>query len=127
MRKRKEGDVLRGIMEYLQVLENRGIVVKYMRLQSGSLPAAYINKAGALRRYRVKLCPTGTPDILAVLNNGFNVWIEGKRDENSQQRTAQEAFEATIIKLPGHYYVLAESTDNVVRLLFDIKAIKTIS
>jgi hypothetical protein len=102
--KRKESSLVTAIGEYLQTLENAGIVAWWDRLNAG-----YI-KTG---RSFIRMCRAGTPDLFCILNNavGQVIWIEAKQDHT--QSTPQKQFEWIISGLTMHRYILIHSVDEL--------------
>jgi len=93
-----ESEVLAGFEEYLGYLENVGKLM-YLRLNSGM---AFV---GDKKKYAVRLCPTGTADILVVTRpHGHCIFIEAK-DEDGVQSDKQKEFEQKVKAVGAEYYV----------------------
>lgn len=65
----------------------------------------------------VKLCPTGTADLMALLPSGVTVFIETKTAVGTQSNE-QKKWEAAV-KQRGHIYIVARSTEQVTKELED--------
>jgi hypothetical protein len=92
----------------LEALTKAGYFV--LRLNSG------VAKMG---RYRVKLCPVGTADLVVFPPHALPLWIETKavkRDHHRNTREAQAEF-AFKVEALGHKYVIARSLDDVLEKL----------
>ena len=107
MKTRRESDLLRACLQYLQCLENNKTIRYVDRLNSGSI---FIPNQGRKGGRRIRLCRAGTPDIMVVLNDGGMVWVECKSDTGTQEDTQGE-FERMISQVPGHYYLIIRTSD----------------
>jgi len=89
--------------EIIEALKLHGALV--FRLNSGS------------RQKNVKLCPSGTPDILAILPHK-TLWIEVKT-EKGILRPSQEKMISELIKR-GQIVLVARSVDQVIEEIKDV-------
>lgn len=92
----------------VEALTKAGIFA--MRLNSGTA------KRG---RYYIKLCPSGTADVVAFLPNRV-IWIETKEPRDLKRKgstaDAQGAFRATVEAL-GHQYIKMTCLDDVLKAI----------
>lgn len=95
----KEADLKSAILDYLQILENRGVIY-YDRLNSGSLLVA----GKGDKRYKVQLCKDGTSDIFFV-NCGRIYFLECKR-KGEEQRADQKEFQRKVEEVSAIYWVV---------------------
>ena len=91
-----ESEIQKSIIQYLRA---RGAIV--IRMNSGKA------------RNNVRLCPPGTPDLLAVLKTGGVLWIEVKT-ETGKLRPAQEEM-INILDTLGQWVIVARSIEDVER------------
>lgn len=64
---------------------------------------------------RIKLCPAGTPDLLAILPDGTVAWIECK-NAKGKAREAQERF-LSMMKSMGHKCGIARSVNDAMNII----------
>jgi len=123
MKKRNESSLVTACMKYLQCLENLGKIAWHDRLNSGSynVTTRRRDKHGVWTSYnsRVQGCRKGTPDIFFVTPYGQVVWVECKR--GTKQSSGQTEFQNKFDQLPNHYYMIAESTDDINRFLINLE------
>ena len=82
--------------------------------------AIRLNSGEAKRgKYRIKMCPSGTPDILVLLSGGRCLWVETKdvkKDYHKEQQANQGDFHERLEGL-GHRVVVARCLDDVLAAL----------
>ena len=82
--------------------------------------AIRLNSGEAKRgKYRIKMCPSGTPDILVLLSGGRCLWVETKdvkKDYHKEQQVNQLAFHLELTRL-GHTVLIARCLDDVLAAL----------
>jgi len=108
----QEKDIQATILEYLH-WDRR--VQWAERFNVGASKSEYIDRQGRTRRYFVRWAPVGTPDILGMLQGGFLLGIECKR-QDGRVRPAQRAFLERIRAGDG-LAILARSVEDVSRAL----------
>jgi len=94
-----ESPIQKEIMDYLNV-----IGAKVFRLNSGH--------SG---RYNQKLCPPGTPDILACIPKGLTLWIEVKKSDG--KRNANQIKMHKELTDLGQIVIVARSVDDVIKAI----------
>ena len=123
-----ESELLSGVLELLQYLQNQGKLV-HMRLNSGSVIVPGKNK-----NYRIKLAPEGTADVLVIRKRDKRVslmpksdllvsmptteetqiyFIETKAPDGGKQSDAQIKFQKQV-EAQGAIYMLVKNLDTVI-------------
>ena len=87
-----------------------------IRLNSGKAWGGVMSNGVIIHPRAIKLCPEGTPDILAILPNGRVAWVECKTAKG-RQRESQKRFQIMLEKLGHKYYLLRTPKD--VHLIFE--------
>jgi hypothetical protein len=95
--KRTESTLVTECLQYIQLWKNSGRVVWFARLNSGAIRTR--NENGIWRR--IRLCPEGTPDIIAITNTGAVLWFECK--ETTGLSPIQQAFFDKIGSVPNNF------------------------
>lgn len=93
----EEGIIQKEIIDYCKALGG-----KVFRMNSGQV------------RYNVKLSPTGTPDLLAILPNK-TLWIEVKK-KTGIVSDKQKQMHSELIGL-GQCVIVARSVDDVMKVV----------
>jgi len=102
-----ERDLLRTIMDYLDIQEARGMLW-YFRAGAGQVK---LQNGGFMR-----LAKAGTPDIIVCLKGGLWLGLEAKVGKNIQN-DSQKAVQRQIEALGGRYEVV-RSLDDVMNLKY---------
>ena len=93
-----EADIQRNILRYLSMID-----ALVFRMNAGKT------------RYNVKLAPSGTPDLFAVLGDGRCLWIEVKTEtgkiRESQYKMIQE------LENRGQWVIIARDVSDVQRAI----------
>jgi len=101
-----ESELLAGVLELLQYLQNQG-KVWHTRLNSGSIIVPGKNK-----NYRIKLSPEGTADVM-VIREGQIYFLETKAPDGGKQSPAQIEFQKKIEE-QGAIYLLVRDLQEVI-------------
>ena len=114
-----EANVLRGCLDYLQVLKNQG-KLWFCRMNSGK---ALVKKGD--KHYSLTLAPEGTADILVITNNGrydapnkfyaLPLFLEIKSPTGKQTK-AQKEFQKEI-EAQGCLYRIIRSIDELMGII----------
>ena len=100
----KESDLKNTILDYLQILENKGVCV-YERINSGEL--LVLNKDGTKRL--VKLARKGCADILCIIY-GRAIFIETK-SKTGHQTKEQKEFQQKAESVSAIYWLIDDFDD----------------
>jgi hypothetical protein len=110
-------------MRLLGFYENVGVVVWFSRLQSGAVKVVKGWKNKRHEHY-MQLCRKGTPDIMAVLNDGTVLWLELKT-KTGTIRPEQEEFRSTMSNVKGHLCLIVRGAEEIEKLLEEYKKGRT--
>ena len=119
-KKRHESQLVTSCLQYLQVLENAKQIAWCDRLNSSKAigQRSYRLKSGEQKtqHFHIRGCRKGTSDIIIILNSGKVIWCEMKM-QGEGQRKEQFEFEQMIKRLPNHYYLVANCTDDLIKFI----------
>ncbi len=111
---RKESDLLKSCLDYCQMLQNRGDIAWFDRLNSGE---AFVGEGK--RKRRIKLCKAGSPDMYIILADGTVLWIETKLKGKYLSKDQKEF--ADIERLINHRYLVIREVMELVEYIGMIK------
>lgn len=105
-KKPSESTLVNQVMRILSFYENVGKVIWFSRLQSGSVK---VIKRWGPKRYEnwMHLCRKGTPDIMAIMNDGIVLWLELKAKDGTI-RDEQTEFNERIGALGCHHTMILQ-------------------
>lgn len=101
-KKRSESTIQKECLRYLQLLENKGDIIHFDRLNSGNIFVRYGTGGGR----KIRLCREGTPDLYCFTKQDV-IWIEVKKD-NYKLRPDQAEFKLKA-EGAGHKFLIVTS------------------
>jgi len=108
----KEADVLRGCLDYLQILKNQG-KLWFMRINSGK---ALVKKGD--RHYSLTLAPEGTADILVIRDCSYlgpeivlEVYFLEIKSPIGKQSKVQKEFQQEIEYQGCSYFIIRDVSE----------------
>ena len=98
MLKQTEKQLQKAILDYLQLLENKG-ELWFERLNAGT---AFLPAGRGM--YKIKLCRLGTADVI-IVKNGLILFAELK-SKSGKQSIDQKSFEIKVRKVGAGYCIV---------------------